>query len=182
MASQSSKKIATANSQTLKELHLISLLINSLVILSLFLFHRPASKWKFVVFSLPALGCQLVLEKSGRPIYSLDSLTHLSKLVKSGDDIKGPGLFEYMFDCIYVTWFCDILMILFGSNKVWVFFLIVPGFMVYKVANLAKSFMGGSSGSTQVPKDKVALPSQEKSKRQTKLEQRGQRLQKVRTR
>lgn len=182
MASQSGKKTASANSRTLKELHVISLVINVLVLLSLFVTHRPASKWVYVVFSIPAFGCQYVLEKSGRPVYSFDSMTGLSKLVRSGDDIKGPGLFEYMFDCIYVTWICDILMIICNSNKVWILFLVVPGFLAFKITSVAKSFMGSKAA---VPVESSGKEAPEaasgKSKRQTKLEQRGQR-QRVRAR
>lgn len=177
MASLSGKKTAAANVQTLKELHSISIAINFVCILALFVFQRPASKWKYVFFSIPAFGCQYVLEKSGRPVYTQDSVSSAPKLARSGDDLKGPGLFEYMFDCIYVTWICDVLMVIFGSNKVWLLFLAVPGFLAYKVSALAKSFFGKSAA--PVPAQKEAAP--EKSKRQMKMEQRGQK-QKVRVR
>lgn len=184
MASQSSKRIATGNSQTLKELHSISLLVNFLALISLFVLHRPESKWKFFVFSLPGFGCELALERSGRPLYSKDSATSLPKLLRSGEDIKGPGLFEYMFDCVYITWICDILMILLGSNKVWIIFLLIPVFLVYKITSVVKSFMGSkpsaqpvnSSGSAT---DKAAA---EKSKRQTKLAERDQKQRRVHAR
>lgn len=181
MASLSSKKTATANEQTLKELHLISLVINVLAILSLFILKRPQSKWKYIIFSLPAFGSQFILEKSGRPLFSVDGLSGQKKLLKSGDDIKGPGLFEYMFDCIYVTWFCDILMLVFGSNKVWFFFLVIPGYIAYKVGNLAKSFFGGKKLAVAELNSAVENAPQGKSKRQTKLELRGQK-QKIRSR
>lgn len=184
MASQSSKKTAAANSQTLRELHLISLVVNCLVVISLLLLHRPESKWKYFVFSIPAFGCELVLEKSGRPLYSKDSANGLAKLLKSGDDIKGPGLFEYMFDCIYITWICDISMILLGSNKVWLLFLVIPGFVAYKIISVAKSFMGSGSSAQPAKSSESAIgnASQGKSKRQTKLEQRGQKQQRIHTR
>lgn len=184
MASQSSKKTAVANSQTLKELHLISLTINLVVILVLFVLHRPASKWKYFLLSLPALGCEMVLERSGRPLYAKDTVTGLIKLLKSGDNIKGPGLFEYMFDCIYITWICDVLMVLFGSNKVWYLILIVPGFLAYKITSVAKSFMGGKSNvQPHSPSDTTSdSGTGGKSKRQAKLEQRSQKQQRVRVR
>lgn len=174
MASQSSKKTAAANEQTLKELHLISLAINALALFSLFVFGRPQSKWKYIIFSLPALGCQFVLEKSGRPTFTEGSVSGLKTLSKSGDDIKGPGLFEYMFDCIYITWFCDILMIVFGSNKVWLLLLVIPGFLGYKLFNIGKSFFGGKKLPVAEESAETANAPQGKSKRQTKLEQRGQ--------
>ena len=181
MASLSSKKTAAANANTLKELHLISLAINALALLVLFVFHRPASKYKYIVLSAPALACQFVLEKSGRPVFIKDQVTGTQKLVKSGDDIKGPGLFEYMFDCIYVTWICDILMVVFGLNKVWLLYLVIPGFVAYKVSSIARSFLGKKSSPGQ-PATAEDIPTQQgKSKRQAKLEKRGQ-SQRVRTR
>lgn len=181
MAALSSKKTATANTRTLRELHLISLGINLLTLISLFVVKRPVSKWAYAVFSIPAIGCQYTLEKSGRPVYSTDLVTQQKKLIRSGDDIKGPGLFEYMFDCIYITWFCDLLMVALGTNKVWFLYLVIPSFIAYKVGTFAKSFFGSKSLNPQ----EVLQPGnaqQEKSKRQTKLEQRSQKGQKVRTR
>ncbi|EEQ39126.1 hypothetical protein FOB63_002953 [Clavispora lusitaniae] len=179
MASSSSKKTAASNAQTLKELHSISLAINFACLLGLYVLHRPSSKWKYFFFSIPSFVCQFIIEKSGRPVYAKEAGSGVSRLVRSGNDIKGPGLFEYMFDCIYITWICDVLMLLFGSNKVWMLFLAVPGFIAYKVLSLAKSFFGNRSATTPVAQE--AAPTQGKSKRQTKLEQRGQK-QKFRTR
>lgn len=182
MASLSSKKTAAANAKTLQELHIISAVVNLLVWIGLFLLGRPASKWKYFVLSVPAFASEFVLEKSGRPVHTSDPVTGLKRLVKSGDDIKGPGLFEYMFDCIYITWLCDLLMLVFGSNKVWFLYLVVPGYVAYKVSSLARSFMGKSSKSSQAPESKAdsqAAPA--KSKRQAKMEQRGQKT-RVRTR
>lgn len=171
MASQSSKKTAQSNAKTLKEAHIISLVINVLAILAVFVLHRPASKLPYVILSLPALFCQYTLEQSGRPTYSKDKVTGNLKLIRSGDDIKGEGLFEYMFDCLYITWFIDILMILLGTNHVWWIYLVIPAYFGYKATHLAKSFFGSSS--PQVAPAKVAAePTNSKSKRQSKLEAR----------
>lgn len=179
MAALSSKKTATSNLKTLKELHLISLTINAFALVSILVLKRPSSKWKYAVLSAPALACQYVLEKSGRPVYSVDQVSGQRKLVRSGDDIKGPGLFEYMFDCIYVTWFCDLLMVILGSNKVWYLYLVIPGFIGFKLISIARSFMGGSSKAKQATEPQAAATEQGKSKRQAKLELRGQRGQRV---
>lgn len=177
MASLSSKKTAAANAKTLKELHSISAAINFVCFLALFVLQRPASKWKYFVFSIPAFACQYVLEKSGRPVFSQDAVSGIRKLTRSGSDLKGAGLFEYMFDCIYVTWMCDVLMVVFGSNKAWLLFLAVPGYLAYKISALAKSFFGKPAAAA--PAKEEAVP--EKSKRQAKKEQRGQK-QKIRVR
>lgn len=175
MASQSGKKTAVANVQTLKELHLISLVINLLALVCILVFKRPASIWKYIVFSAPAFGCQYVLESSGRPRYTVEA--GQPKLVRSGDDIKGPGLFEYMFDTVYVTWLCDLLMVVFGSNKVWWLYTVIPGYLAYKVSSVAKLFFGKLKAKAGPPVE----VEEQKSKRQAKAEQR-QKTQRVRAR
>lgn len=175
MASQSGKKTAVANSQTLKELHLISLAINVLALVCILVFRRPASIWKYLVLSAPAFGCQYVLESSGRPQYTVEAGQR--KLVRSGDDIKGPGLFEYMFDTVYITWLCDVLMVVFGSNKVWWLYAVIPGYLAYKVSSVAKLFFGKLKTSVK----QVPVEEEQKSKRQVKAEQR-QKTQRVRAR
>lgn len=172
MASQSSKKTAVSNAKTLKELHLISLVVNALALIVLFVFHRPASKKPYIILSIPAFFCQYTLELSGRPTYTTDKATGYQKLVRSGEDIKGAGLFEYMFDCLYVTWFIDILMIVLGTNFVWWIFAIIPGYCGYKAAILAKSFFGGRGGAAAAPVSPEEDAKNGKSKRQTKLEAR----------
>lgn len=176
MASQSSKKTAQSNAKTLKELHTISVTVNLLALFCIFVFRRPASLWPYVILSLPGLACQYVLEISGRPKYVNNA--GQSKLVKSGDDIKGPGLFEYMFDAVYITWLCDVLMVVFGSNKVWWLYVVIPGFIAYKVTFLVKSFFGKLT-----PKPSSASVEAEPtiSKRKAKQEQR-QKTQRVRAR
>lgn len=67
------------------------------------------------------------------------------RLSRSGDDILGEGLYEYMFDVIYVTWLCDVLMVVFGSYKAWFLFMAVPGYFIYKAALLALLLKGHSN-------------------------------------
>lgn len=143
MASSSLKKIASKNLQTLKELHTASLLINLLVLFLSFIFGRPQRYWVFLLFSAPAFLCEYSLERNGRPKF--DGKT----LVKSGDDLKGQGLYEYMFDCIYITWFCDVLMMVTGSNKVWLILGIIPTFFAVKLWGIALPFLTANRSSKQ---------------------------------
>lgn len=163
MASLSSKKTAQANAKTLKELHLLSLLVNSIALLCILVLKRPTSLRAYLFLSIPAFGCQYVLQRSSRPKYITES--GRTRLVSSGNDIKGPGLFEYMFDTIYITWLCDILMAVFGSTKVWWLYAVVPVFFVFKVCSIARSFFGKQNADAPVAE---AEPT--KSKRQTKTE------------
>ncbi|CAK7900595.1 SRP-independent targeting protein 2 [[Candida] anglica] len=184
MASSRDKKIATKNIQTLKELHLISLGINLLVLIALFVFKRPTSKLSYIILSIPAFFGQYTLEKSGRPKYGRDS-TGNEKLLSSGDDIKHEGLYEYMFDVVYITWIIDILMVIFGTNYVWWLYSVIPGFASYKVFGFVKPYLFKGSGSAPKSEAGVQTNGESKkdtlSKRQAKLQARGEK-QKVRYR
>lgn len=174
MASNRDKKIGAANEQTLKELHLIALAINVLAVLAIF-FNRPSAKLPYILFSIPAVFCQYTLEKSGRPKYGKDELGN-NRLLKSGDEIKGEGLFEYMFDVIYVTWILDFLMVVFGSNKVWWLYAAIPGYASYKLFGFIKPFL--PIGNKKCRGEQEESDAKEPiSKRQAKLKERGQKPQ-----
>lgn len=132
MASLSSKKIAKSNALVLKELHAISFVVNIVAFSSYWFFSRPRSIWVYVAFSVPAIICQCILELRGRPTQSQGQ-------TKSLDSIREPGLYEYMFDCIYVTWACASLMTISGSNKAWFLYLVIPTFLIYKSLGLMQS-------------------------------------------
>lgn len=137
MASLSAKRLAARNSEFLRNLHLIALAVNVSCLVSVLGFARPASIRLYLLLSIPALLCQWILERSGRPAVSRNG-SH-QKLLRAGEDIQGPGLYEYMIDCIYVTWASDILMIITGSNKAWYLFSVIPGFLIFQSFRLFKS-------------------------------------------
>ncbi|KAK6197480.1 uncharacterized protein RJT21DRAFT_123295 [Scheffersomyces amazonensis] len=174
MASQSSKKQAQSNIKTLFELHVISLVINILSILGLFVLHRPSNWIPWIIISLPAWGLQYFIEKGGRPRYNGEG-----KMTRVGDDLKLSGsLYEYFFDIIYVTWFLDILMIIFGTNYVWFLYSVIPIFAGYKIFGFVAPFLkkskgpvGADTSSTGTGADTGSSASG-KSKRQQKLEAR----------
>ncbi|EGW34824.1 uncharacterized protein SPAPADRAFT_53226 [Spathaspora passalidarum NRRL Y-27907] len=172
MAAQSSKKLAAANVKTLNQLHLISAGINLLVIIAIFFLHRPASFLPWLLLSIPSFLLQYNLEASGRPKYVKEK--GYDKLVKSGQDIhQQGGLFEYFFDVIYLTWLFDILMIIFGTNKVWWGYSVIPGFACYKLYGIVSPFFKNKGQqqqeTTSTAEEKSASG---KSKRQQKLEAR----------
>ncbi|CUM66339.1 uncharacterized protein PRCAT00004002001 [Priceomyces carsonii] len=176
MAAQSSKKLATRNSEILQTTHLVSIAINAVSLLAVLILKRPSSSKPYILLSIPALILQYVLEKNGRPVYSIDAYSNNKKLVKSGDDISRSGLYEYMFDVLYITWAIDILMTVFGTNKVWWLFSIIPGFAVYTVAQFALPYFKKS----KEPPSEDATPSE--SKRQSKLRARREKGQPVKYR
>lgn len=181
MASSSIKKIASSNNQTLKQLHSIAGVIILISILVLYALRRPTNYKPFIIFQIPSVACQYVIEKSGRPKYQLDPVNGYEKLVKGGSDLNQQGLFEYMFDVIYVTLGLNILMLIFGSNKVWYLYVIIPGFAVYKVSDIIMPFfkklkLEGGDQNNLIPN------ANEKSKRQQKLEKNPRKQKNVRAR
>lgn len=169
MAGASLKKIASNNVKILKEIHTLSGLIVAISSLAIFLLHRPSNYKPFILFNVPLAIVQYVLETTGRPKYEQN------KLVGTPNDLKLEGLTEYMFDLIYYTLLEDILMIVFGSNKVWWLYLAVPAFIGYKsfwLLKMGKNLLGlGRSKNVPVEEE----PEQPQiSKRQAKMEARGQ--------
>lgn len=150
MAQKARKDRAKSNSATLNNLHIISLVVNGAFLTLNFLFRsRSLSLW--FILSLPSFICQGVLEYSGRPSY--DGATN--SLKKSGEDLSAPGLTEYMFDVIWVTWAAAILVALFG-NWAWILWVVVPAYGIYKgfgMFSAAKQMagMGGAGGPADTP-------------------------------
>lgn len=132
MAQKAKKDRAKSNSSALNTLHIGSLTVNVLFLLSHFLF-RPRSLVTYGLFATPSFICQYVLEISGRPKY--DAAT--GALKTAGEDLSNAGLTEYMFDVIWVTWACTVVVMLFG-NWGWFLWAIVPAYGVY----LGKGLLG----------------------------------------
>ncbi|KAK4249621.1 hypothetical protein C7999DRAFT_12569 [Corynascus novoguineensis] len=126
MAQKARKDRAKSNSAALNNLHLGSLIVNGLFLLLHFVF-RSRSLLLWFIFSLPSFICQFTLEKTGRPKYDPD----MKALKSSGEDLAAPGLTDYMFDVIWVTWAAAILVALFG-NWAWVLWTVIPVFGAYK--------------------------------------------------
>ncbi|VVT57948.1 uncharacterized protein SAPINGB_P005961 [Magnusiomyces paraingens] len=180
MANASAKKQAIANKAALKQMHLASLAVNGFVFLSFFVLHRPFSLKPFLLFSLPALLLQFQLERMGRPRYDTSQVPPEARgtpqgqgtLVYPGEDLAAEGLTEWLHDVIYVTWFCDILSVIFNSHKVWYLYLSIPIYASYKVYGLIIGAKGGLFNSAA--HGDAAVP--EMSKRQEKLQKKRQKL------
>ncbi|KAK4199075.1 hypothetical protein QBC40DRAFT_87426 [Triangularia verruculosa] len=126
MAQKARKDRAKSNVATLNNLHLGSLIVNGLFLLLNFIF-RSRSLLTWFILSLPSFVCQFILEKSGRPIYDPST----NALRSSGEDLAAPGLTEYMFDVVWVTWAAAILVALFG-NWAWFLWAVVPAYGIFK--------------------------------------------------
>ncbi|KAM3465541.1 hypothetical protein BB8028_0001g11290 [Beauveria bassiana] len=130
MAQKAKKDRAKANVAALYNLHLGSAIVNLVFLASHFLL-RPRSLVLYGVLSAPALACEFVLERSGRPRHDAATGT----LKSAGEDLAAPGLTEYMFDVVWVTWAAAILVMLVGSWG-WALWAVVPAYGVYMASGL----------------------------------------------
>jgi hypothetical protein len=160
MAQKAKKDRAKANAQSLNNLHIGTLTLNALFILSN-LFWRRRSFLPYVVLTVPCLVCEYVLERSGRPTYANGSLR------SAGEDLAAEGLTEYMFDVVWVTWACLVSVILFG-NWGWLLWAVVPAYGAvkgYSLFGMARNMMGGGQGQMPAGAEQPAMPANRKQRR-----------------
>ncbi|KAI1393545.1 uncharacterized protein F4822DRAFT_16159 [Hypoxylon trugodes] len=145
MAQKARKDRAKANAVALTNLHMGTLIINVLFVLFHFLF-RKRSILVYVILSIPSFVCEYVLESSGRPKYDPST----KSLQNAGEDLSAPGLTEYMFDVIWVTWASVVFAILFG-NWGWLLWAVVPAYGAYKGYGLLGAARGMAGMQGQQP-------------------------------
>ncbi|KAI0544583.1 hypothetical protein F4679DRAFT_518701 [Xylaria curta] len=126
MAQKARKDRAKANAAALKNLHIGTLIVNGLFVLFNLLFKRR-SLLLYILLSIPSFICEFVLESTGRPKYEPST----NALKTAGEDLSAPGLTEYMFDVIWVTWASVVLVTLFG-NWGWLLWSVVPAYGAFK--------------------------------------------------
>ncbi|KAJ2961333.1 hypothetical protein NQZ79_g3389 [Umbelopsis isabellina] len=172
MANASSKKIASANVKTLANLRMGFFAVNCFYVL-----WRGLLYWKTFSFSTLlayALTSGLtfylytVLKNAGSPRYNVDG-----SIQSGGDDLNAEGLTAYMFDIIYITWFVHITTAVI-SGKFWYTYIVIPAYAAFKLWPYIAPYLKGSSN------EQSAEPSgPQKSKRQTKMEERAKKGQNV---
>jgi len=150
MAQKAKKDRAKANISALNTLHVGTLSLNVLFLIFNVLIKRR-SLLAYVLFSIPCFFVEYMLETTGRPKYDGHTLK------TAGEDLAAPGLTEYMFDIVWVTWASLVAVILFG-NWGWIFYSVVPIYGAYKgygLLGMAKGMMGGGQPG-QMPEEQVA--------------------------
>ncbi|KAF8558782.1 DUF788-domain-containing protein, partial [Imleria badia] len=164
---------AGQNEQAIKILRLGMFLPTLLSILLRLLFRRgslPPSKGSlaiYVVTYLPALFLSRYLESIGTS--RRDPTT--GAVISSGEDLNQPGVTEWCFDILYVTWACQVGSGAFGE-WFWYFYLLIPSYAIFKIwSNFIGPMIGRSSDhSTEAStSEKSTL-----SKRQEKLRKRSE--------
>lgn len=124
MAQKAKKDRAKSNAASLNNLHMGSAAVNVIFLLFHFLLRSRSLFW-YSLLSAPAFVCQFILESSGRPKYDASGA-----LKTAGEDLAAPGLTEYMWDVIWVTWASVVSAIFFG-NWGWLLWLAVPAYGAY---------------------------------------------------
>ncbi|KDR83379.1 hypothetical protein GALMADRAFT_235481 [Galerina marginata CBS 339.88] len=172
MGNASGKRIANQNENTVKTLRLGMILPTILSLVLRFLFRRgslPPSKGSlaiYIVTFFPAFFLSNYLIKQGSP--RRDPTT--GTLISSGEDLSQPGVTEWCFDILYITWACQIGSGTFGEWFWWLY-MVIPLYAVFKLWTSVISPMvlgGGLSGPSDSTPDKEPAG----SKRQEKLRKR----------
>ncbi|KAF9816293.1 hypothetical protein IEO21_04158 [Rhodonia placenta] len=176
MANASAKRVAQQNAQTIKNMKYGMLAAGALSLLLRMLFRKgslsPAklSLWLLALSNLPSIFLSRYLERIGSP--RRDATT--DTLISAGEDLGRPGIIEWAFDVIYITWACQVGSGVFG-DWFWWLYLVIPLYAVYKLWTSAISpLLFGRPAATPDPRGDSA-PKEPVSKRQEKLRKRGER-------
>lgn len=160
MAQKARKDRAKSNAEALKNLHIGTLIVNTLFVLSNLVFKRR-SLLLYVVLSIPSFVCEFVLENTGRPRYDAST----KALKTSGEDLNASGLTEYMFDVIWVTW-ASVFFVIFFGNWAWLVWCIVPAYGAFKGYSLFGAARGMAAGmQPQEPDSAAPLAGNRKQRR-----------------
>ena len=165
------KTLAAKNTQTLNRTHLISLAVNTLYFLLRFFLSLRRSLLLYILISLPALLIEFWFERIARPTYTSPSSGE-KDLKRAGEDLEAKGLTEWMWDLVYWTWACVVLVTLFGDWAWWAWAAVpaYSGWLAWSTYTGARSGLGGMMGGTG---GEGAGGAGGQSKRQAKMEKRG---------
>ncbi|KAI0128407.1 hypothetical protein BJ170DRAFT_327069 [Xylariales sp. AK1849] len=159
MAQKARKDRAKSNAEALKNLHLGTLIVNTLFVLFNLLFKRR-SLLLYVVLSVPSFICEYILESTGRPKYDPST----KALRTSGEDLNASGLTEYMFDTIWITW-ASVVLVVFIGNWGWLLWTAVPVYGAVKGYSLLGMARGMAGGMQQQPQDPAPVAGNRKQRR-----------------
>ncbi|KAJ7937277.1 hypothetical protein B0H13DRAFT_1945154 [Mycena leptocephala] len=173
MANASAKRIANQNESTVKTLKLGMIVPTIISLVLRLLFRRgslPPSKGALFLYTVtffPAFFLSNYLIRIGTT--RRDPTT--GTLISYGEDLSQPGVTEWCFDILYVTWACQIGSGAFGEWFWWLY-MIIPIYAVYKLwTSVVSPMLGRSSPVTEdssTDKDTT-------SKRQEKMRKRSER-------
>ncbi|KAI9507698.1 hypothetical protein F5148DRAFT_1276088 [Russula earlei] len=172
MANTSSKRIASQNEVAIKNMCYGHLLGNIVPLLIRVLFRREAFLLSKKAIALYCVSLALShflyrqLKRMGTP--RRDST---GNLVSSGDDLNQPGMTDWTFDVLYISWLAQVGSAILGEWFWWIY-IVIPTFVFYKSWTIFISPMlfGRSSSLGQEEQKQEGS-----SKRQEKLKKRSER-------
>ncbi|KAF2085443.1 hypothetical protein K490DRAFT_75083 [Saccharata proteae CBS 121410] len=172
MAQKAAKTLAARNTQALNRTLLVTLAIHGFYLLWRALLFRSSftrrSALLYVLLSLPSWLIQFWFERIGRP-----TLGENGELRRSGEDLEAKGLTEWMWDVIYWTYGCVVLVALLG-DWAWWSWIVVPlysAYLAYTTFTGVRQGLGGMTGANGA--EATGAESTGGSKRQQKMEKRG---------
>ncbi|KAH8106260.1 DUF788-domain-containing protein [Cristinia sonorae] len=174
MANASAKRVASQNASTVNNLRLGTLVSGVLSLLFRLVLRRGALSpktfafWIYIVSLVPSIFLTRYLERIGSPRY--DDAT--GTLISSGEDLSRPGVLEWCFDVVYITWACQVGSGAFGQ-WFWWFYVVIPAYAMWKLwgSVISPLVLGRGSGSGAEEEGPAAGPA---SKRQEKLRKRSE--------
>ncbi|WEW57842.1 hypothetical protein PRK78_003309 [Emydomyces testavorans] len=168
MAQKAAKTLAARNTSLLRQTHITTACLHAIFLLLHFLIRRPRSLLPYAIFTLPTLLIEFYFERLGRPRYNPSD----KSLRSPGEDLDAPGLTEYFWDVLYWTWGCMGAVCVFG-DRAWWLWIVVP---LYSAWSAYTTFLGVRKGFAGMGTDENDQAPVAESKRQKKLEKRGQRV------
>ncbi|KAI0773865.1 DUF788-domain-containing protein [Fomes fomentarius] len=180
MANASAKRVAQQNAETIKNLRLGLLISGAGSLVLRILLRRTSLRptvfgfWVYALSLIPSIFLSRYLERIGSP--RRDPTT--GALISAGEDLSRPGIIEWAFDVVYITWACQLASGAFG-DWVWWLYLVIPLYAVFKLWSSVISPMlgfgrGGSGASAEADAGTEAKETAV-SKRQEKLRKRSER-------
>ncbi|OMP83952.1 Meiotically up-regulated gene 69 protein [Diplodia seriata] len=116
---KSQKQLAARNKEQLNRALLITLGIHCFFLLSKFLFSKTWSGRSITVYilcSLPSWVIQFWFERIARPTYDKET----GQLRRAGEDLEAQGLTEWMWDVLYWTQGCLVMVAAVGDGAWWI--------------------------------------------------------------
>ncbi|KAK7061522.1 hypothetical protein R3P38DRAFT_2829957 [Favolaschia claudopus] len=174
MAKGAAKRIASQNENTVKTLKLGMILPTVISLVLRLLLRRgslPPSKGALFLYTVtffPAFFLSNYLIRIGTTRRDPNGT-----LISYGEDLNQPGVTEWCFDILYVTWACQIGSGAFGEWFWWLY-LVIPLYAVFKLWTSVLSPMLGFGKSAPSPEESTT-DKEATSKRQEKLRKRSER-------
>jgi hypothetical protein len=163
---KASKTLAASNTARLNQTLYLTLAFHLLFwLLRAALHHRTFTRYSllyYLLFASPQLAIQFLFERQSRPS------TSASGTFRAGEDLDAKGLTEYMWDVVYWTYGCLVVVSLVGDWGWWAW-AVVPAYAGWSAWTTWRGFQGAYTDSAGVPQPEAA------SKRQEKREKRGDR-------